>query len=273
MSLSLSPRFLIRRPAFRLRHVALVWLAVFASAALCAGEASKLPLPPEFLEAKILLKKIEAAETVPDEAKEQAKTQFAAVDEQFKKLWEPIEKIYIEALQYKEQLKFRKAEFEKRVDAHNAKPHVFTEKQQAEHQAYDAEKASLDAEQERNNREIDERNKAFTEKCAKLAKPLDAWLKGPSLRDFKRTGQALLDGKVKFTKGLAWAQLTKAAGLGEASGQVIENSDPNRVNAADVKPWTPEERSRELAKPRVQPLYRPKLPEPPPPPPGADAKR
>jgi hypothetical protein len=262
-----------RRPVPQRWHMAIAWLALSASAAFCEGDAPKLPLPPELLEARVMLQKIEKAKTLPDEAKEQAQAQLAVVEAQFTKVWEPIEALYAEAMAYRSELKIRDAEMKAKADAHNARPHVFTEKQQAEHQAYDAEAERLNAEQEQARREMEERNKAINIKWKELANPVDAWLKGPSLRDFKRTGQALLDGKVTFTKGMAWAQLTKAAGSSEAASQVMDHSDPNVVDATNVKPWTPEERAKELAKPRVQPLYRPKPPAPPPPvPPPAPAR-
>lgn len=238
-----------------------VCLLLFVRCGL-AQELRPLEIPPEYQEAQTLSRQVQNSK-LSNDAKAVVAEHFAAVDAQFTRLWRPLKEKYdnVRTVIRENHLEYLRLENEKKNVASQRPPSSATPAQAAAYNALvDQFNARVNESNDRRQRRLDEAEKSLTE----IGTKFDAWLEGRPLREFKTVAQALLDGRVKFHKGLAWRQLVSAAE--GAGGQVFENQGPDAVDATGVRPYAPGERERELQKPRVQPPRR--TPSPPPPSPS-----
>jgi len=182
------------------------------------NEPAQLPLPKQFLEAKTLMTKIQQSETLPEAAKNTAAEQFDKIQGELNRLCQPLQEVMNELLTKDKALARDGAALKKDIELHNTKPHLFSPKEPGPRAEYDAEAARLNKKQEdlaaQRKREVG----ALYQRWQTYKKPLDDWLAGPALQSFNDVGVRLLNHKLAFKKGQAWADLERAVEKGKLGG-------------------------------------------------------
>lgn len=247
---------------FRVSFLLVISLATISPAP--AQEIQPLATPPAYVEVENINSKVQQSKLGKD-AKAAVAEQFAALKAQFAAVWQPLKEKHDKLRSEWDALKAESANFA------NAKANLETQRPPANasegqvnafNGLVDAHNKRLQEAQNRHERAIEKAKADLIE----VGNKFDQWLAGHAVREFVATSQALLDGKVKFRKDLAWRQLAAAAD--GKRDPVFDNGNTDVVDATNVRPYGLGERDAELRKPRVEVKKRkPAAPPPSPAPP------
>jgi hypothetical protein len=213
----------------------------------------ELPIPPDYKLAEAAAAKV-AASALPPEAKNLIQNQFQEIKSDFTQVWTPIQNAYTQYLENLHAVDFEFENFKALASAHESKKkHYEMPKEASALAAYNKEATDGNTWLANIRQKRAQAGKDYRQSLDENAKILEQWCS--TSRQFNKTAQDLLTGKLQFKKGLAWDQLVEAAKSAEAADLVFDggkNSDPNVVDATGVVPLTPEERQKMQKQPSVQ---------------------
>jgi hypothetical protein len=248
--------------------------------------------PPEWEGFLSDTQKVKDSKALTAEAKAVVAAEAKQVEAGFKQVWTPFENSVKEMLDSTKPV----VDAQEAIERHNATappmPSDLTnraavQKYNSDIVPYNQEAARLNTAKAEAIQRAEKKQAEIMARGEQQIKTINEWLHGEYFRQFMKTTNGLLTGRIKWTEGLAWRQLVEASkgyrdpmfdgeasngnpdAVDTSSGTAIRpqptSASPNVVDPNGVAPWKPGEREAELKKPGVQPPNTPK-PKPPPPP-------
>jgi len=249
--------------------------------------------PPEWEGFLSDTQKVKDSKALTAEAKAVVAAEAKAVEAGFKEVWAPLEKSIKEMQQSNKPIEDAQAAIERHNATAPPVPSDLTNR--AAVGKYNSDIVPYNQEAERLNtakaeaiERVKKEQSAIMARGDQQIKKIEEWLHGEYFRQFMKTTNGLLTGRIKWTEGLAWRQLVEASrgyrdpmfdgedskgnpdavdtstGTATRPQPTRAGSNSNVVDPTGVAPWKPGEREAELKKLGVN---SPKLPPPKPPPP------
>jgi hypothetical protein len=250
--------------------------------------------PPEWAAFLSDTQRVKDSKDLPAEAKAVIAAEAKAVEAGFKEVWTPLEKSIKEMQQSNKPADDARAAIERHNLAVPPTPSDLTNRAAVEQYnrdiiPYNQEGKRLEALQTEAIERVKKEQSAIMARGDQQVKKIEQWLQGDYFKQFMKTTNGLLTGRIKWTEGLAWRQLVEASkgyrdpmfdgedpngkpdAVDTSTGTALRpqptraGSNSGVVDPSGVTPWKPGEREAELKKPGVN-STKPPPPKAPPPP-------
>jgi hypothetical protein len=183
---------------------------LLCSSVAFAGKVD-IPLPGEVTAARDLLVRVEGSKTLPDEAKQLVRENYAAVRAQFDQLWMPLLSLVDERVTAHATISAEIARISEQIRMHNERlkdvpPNDFQAVQSHNHEAEALNRQGKEV-LERGQQTLARHDGQIKSGTAGVA----TWLAGPSRTRYSAVAEGLLSGRIVFRTGNTWNDLVDAA--------------------------------------------------------------